>query len=703
MPSNHAYDSQEFEQLFLPYAPNLSRLAGEPVLYDGSNLFCSWGGTLKKRPPMTTVGPTTAVTQRCDQAWVYETLEASPAVYIVGSFHDASTGLWNLKWFNLNVATPTWTTVDERRACNHSTLAHEGLVRRGKLYIKAFPLNAGADPNTFDTLGSIFLDGTGGNGCFTHDWGMLGPTDPAALTNPAGWDASTNAITVLNSWLYTYTIVSQSGNESDRAPLETNPDKSPSASGAFTNKIPAMSVVGPTDTSEYPYLNIYRSTDGGGTFFFLHQLVNLGGTQTFQDKYRESGAGGGVFNDPVPDDQLDTTHVAPTTTSNGPPPTVAPPSVTGADPIAPCTRIVEYAGRIWYGIDEYLFFSALEELNEGVPEECWPAGDALPNFYRMPKGIAQLEVTPAGLLVTTRTETIRVEGTNRASFNPRPFLGGIGGAALQNRGSIEAGDYAAWLTQDFRIVVVHGDSYAVLSNPIGALIENYALAGRQIDIKFWAHGDKEWLVIGAHDLTTSTNTRWVIYDLGLSRIHSNDFWFVPWAVQSTAMAVGQKNISDSANKLFVMLWDGTNTRIAYMNIDATDYEDLVPATGLGSTYAWTLTTGLLGVPEGDHVNKLRGPDFSPAFASVQIERLAIDGDTDPSVSAYYDDFFNDPVNLVPGDLPARREQSIGYTSLTYNEAQRVCKHVAIKVDGINDALGAELFQLAFNWLPESGA
>lgn len=704
MPSNHSYDSQESAQLYLPYAPNLSKLAGEPVLYDGSNMYCTWGGTQKKRPPMVTIGPTTQLTTRCDRLWIYETLDATPNVYIVGSFY--SSGVWILRWFDANAVTPTWTTVTERRACNNSTLPHEGIVRRGKLFIKSFPMNAGTIGGTnWDTLGSIILDGTGGNGIITHDWGAIGPTDPAALTNPAGWTASSGSVTVLNSWLYAYTWVMQSGNETNRSPLETNPDKSPSGTGAFTNKIPAMAVVGPTDTTEYPYINIYRTTDGGGTFFLLKQIVNLGGTQTFTDTYLESGASGGTFTNPTPDTQLNTTAVAPTTTSNGPPPTVAPPFTTGSDPIAPCTRIVEYAGRLWLGIGEYLFFSALEELNSGVPEECWPAGDQLPNFYRMPKGISQLEVTPSGLLVTTRTETIRVEGTNRASFNPRPFLGGVGGAALQNRGSIEAGDYAAWVTQDFRVVVIHRDSYAVLSNEIGSVIEGFADAGMNIDIKFWAHGDKEWLLVAAHDPVTPANSRWLIYDMNLSRkLSGTNFWFVPWVVQSSAIAVGQYHVMDSENRILTALWDGTYCRLTYMYLDATDYEDLNPATGAGSAYGWTLTTSLQTVPEGDHVNKLRAPNMSPCFTSVQVERTVVAGDADPSVSLYYDDFFSLPVPLPISDPPARRPQSTGYTTLTYNGGVRTCKHVALLLTGdATSTVGAEILQLAFNWLPESGA
>jgi len=282
MPSNRAYDSQEFEQLYLPFAPNLSKLAGQPILFTGSNMFCTWGGTQKKRPPMTTIGPTDQLTTRCDRLWVYETLEATPSVYIVGSFYDSANLVWILRWFNLGIPGSSWQTAGERRACNHSTLPHEGIVRRGRLYIKSFPLNAG---DNSDTLGCIVLDGTGGNGILTHDWGAIGPTVAAALSSPAGWTSSANAVTVLNGWLYTYTWIQQSGNETDRAPLQTNPDLNPSGTGAFTNKIPSMTVIGPDDTTEYPFINIYRTTDGGGTFFLLKQIVNLGGSQVFQDTF----------------------------------------------------------------------------------------------------------------------------------------------------------------------------------------------------------------------------------------------------------------------------------------------------------------------------------------------------------------------------------------------------------------------------------
>src|SRR6185369_15885015 len=217
MPSNQAFDSQEFEQLYLPYAPNVSKLANEPLLVDGSNLLTTWGGTLKKRFPVTTIGPTDSLGFRCDRLWIYETLEPSPNVYVVGSFYDPTDPtlpVWVLYYFNLSTPSPVWIKVTEKRACNHSTLPHEGIVRRGILYIKSFPMNAGVTEGVdFDVLGSIALNGDGGS-INTHVWGTLGPTAPAALSDPGTWSASTNPITVLQGWTYTYTWVEQSGNES---------------------------------------------------------------------------------------------------------------------------------------------------------------------------------------------------------------------------------------------------------------------------------------------------------------------------------------------------------------------------------------------------------------------------------------------------------------------------------------------------------
>lgn len=692
------FDSLELKTLALPYAPNRGFLSEQPCLQDGYDAYVTWGGTLNKRPGTLAYGPASAITKRIDRLWFYETLETTPTVYMVGSFKNGT--VWELQYAKVSTGTPAWTLATERRGCNHSKFPHEGLVKRGKLYLKGFPLIA----DDASLLGSVVLDASTGS-MVTHDWGALGPTSPSALTNPAGWTASAHAVSVLTSWGYVYTIVMASGQETNHSPLQTNPDAAPSFTGAFTNKLPAMSVTGPADTTEYPFLNIYRTTDGGGTFFFLKQITNTGGAITFEDKYLASGSGNA---DPLPDSLLDTAQVSPTTQSNSPPPTVPVGLVTGTDAIQRCTRIVEYANRIWYGIAQYLFYSALEELNAGVPEESWPSGISLPNFFELPRIITQLINTPDGILSITTKETIRINGTTKSTFNPRPFLGNIGGAPnYQNRASVEAGENVAWLTQDFRLAVVHGDQYAILTNPLGLQFQTDANNGNQFDIKFWAQADKEWLLVASIDQTTPANTKVWVYDLFRARVSSDDFWYVPFSVKCSALAVGQQSVTDSENKLIFSLWDNTNTKLGKLDASAIPVAtDINPSSGTPSNFGMSFTTWLAGVPPGDHENELRKPFDNPVWSALQYERtnFGVAGEVDPQAYIYVDDFFSSPITLqYPGDQPARREQSKGFLTIIQNDIREVCKHGAIQLTSAASAFPVELHQLAWIWEPDGGA
>lgn len=691
MPDNQQYDSLALPDMVLPYAPNAGPLINKPFVNSGSNTYTTWGGTLKKRPgflDLTAVSTTFAP----ERLWIYETLEANPVVYAIISVKNGS--VYQLMY--LKFSSPSWSVVTERRGCNHSTLPHEGVVRRGKLYIKSFPGHL-VDPTQ---LGCIYLDGTGGT-MATHDWGALGPQTPVALSNPAGWGASAHAVTVLNSWIYTYTYVKVSGQETDQAPLQTNPDASPSASGPFTNKIPDMNVVGLADTTEYPFINIYRTTDGGGSFFFLHQIANTGaGTIDFKDKFLASGSGNA---DPVPDAGLDTRHQAPSTTSNSPPPTVAPPLVTGTDDIQGCSKVVTYAARIWYGINEYLFYSGNEEIDEGVPEECFPSGEATPNFFRMTSGITNMIPTPDGLLVMTRRDTTLIQGTSRATFNPRILLDSMGAAPNQHRAACTASSLQAWLTHDYRIAVINGQSFSVVSNPLGNIFKLAADAGAQIDMQYWTQSDKEYLIVACERKDDTTQTQWFVYDMDRARRVGDDFWFTPWQVRSTAIAAGASSATDTENKLYATIWDGTKMRLCNIDYTGVTASDINPTTGAATAYSWTATSSLLMVPAGDHVNLLRRPDFSPVMASFQFERTTYGGDMDPLVFGFFDDLFTNPIQLAPPQDPARRAQSLGFKTALNYDVTRVAKYSAIQWQGFSDTKQAEIHNCTFSWLPDSGA
>lgn len=699
MAHNQAFDSRALPDMVLPYAPNAGPLINKPYLRAGSNTYVTWGGTLKKRPGM--LNPFGSHLQTAigypERLWVYETLEANPVVYLVASVKGyASPTTYALLYSQLSPTPSNWNAVTERRGCNHSAFPHEGVVRRGKLYIRSFA------NSTDDTskLGAIYLDGTGGT-MATHDWGALPPQTAVALANPGSWTASNHAVTVNNSWGYVYTYQKVSGQETDQSPLQTNPDALPSFTGPFQNLIPKMTVVGLADTTEYPFINIYRTTDGGGTFYFLHQIANSGaGSITFEDKYLASTCGNC---DPIPDANLDTRHQAPSTTSNSPPPTVPLPLVTGTDAVRRTSQVVEYAARIWYAIDEYLFYSANEELDEGIPEESFPNGEATPNFFRLNNAITQLIPTPDGLLIMTKRDTTLLRGTSRATFNPVPLLGSIGGAPNMRRAATTASDKQAWLAQDFRIVIMAGQTFSVLSNPLGNPIKTLVDAGAEVELKFWSQSDKEYLVVACHNLANTALTQWFVYDFIRARRVQDDFWFTPWIIKSTALATGQSSASDTENKLFIALWDGTNSAVPILDATGVSAQDINPTTLAGAAFSWTTTLSPLMVPPGDHVNQLRVPDFSPNMASFQYERTLYTSDSDPTVVAYLDDLFTSPISLGTPGVPPRRAQSKGFKTNIQFSINTVAKYAAFQFTGASDTIQAEVHNATWSWLPESGA
>lgn len=766
MPRNQAFDNREDATFAYPYAPNLGYLTDKPALTSGYDVYSTWGGTTRKRLGTTVFGSTTAMTIYPVRCWFYETLENSPVVYLVGSFLNSA--FYELRYQKISGGGSGWTLVTERRACNQSIYPHEACAHRGKLYVKGFPtiiadptglgsivldgtggtmsthdwgalgpsspvaltypsgrsITAGTNANPTSltstahrlTTGETILI-AGGTGSWAGINGnrVVTVTGANTFTIPVdatgfggfagtvtfGWPASAHAVTVLNSWTYSYTWSLKSGHETDRAPLQTNPDLAPSSIGAFTNRLPTMTVVGPSDTTEYPYLNIYRTTDGGGTFFLLKQIANTGGTIIFVDKYLASASGNA---DPLPDSQLDTSHVAPTEFSNGPPPAVAPPLVTGTDAIQRSTPIIEYASRLWYAIGEYIFYSANEELNEGVPEEAWPAGIALPNFFRAPETVTKLIPTPSGLIIPTRKQTVKITGTNKATFNMRPFLGGVGGAYGQPLASAVVGEKAAWLTQDSRIAVVSGDNYADISKPLGSAFKTLVDAGAIMEMYFWAQGDKEWLIVAAQQPSDTTASRWLIFDLDKSMTAQVEFWFPPWRVRSTTLAVGQNSVLDTENKLIACLWNGVNFQAVKIDPTGATASDPDPTTLASTGFSWNLRTSLRTVPVGDHVNTLRAPGFSPTLASVALEKTSYTGDAEPAVNVYLDNFFTVATAMtLPADPPAGRDQSTDFLTLVHHFGlNRNCKYAAIEITGAADTAQAEIHRLQWSWLPESG-
>ncbi len=71
-----------------------------------------------------------------------------------------------------------------------------------------------------------------------------------------------------------------------------------------------------------------------------------------------------------------------------------------------------------------------------------------------------------------------------------------------------------------------------------------------------------------------------------------------------------------------------------------------PTTGAATAYDWSWTTSLQGVVRGDHVNEYRQPFLSPVLAFVEICKTNYTADSEPTLLAYYDDLYQQPVTLT---------------------------------------------------------
>lgn len=309
MPQNQAFDSGELRSLAIGYDKLSTALSPDVRLVDGLNMMVTNKGALNKRPGTTVFANNATQNINCyiDHGVACESLDFSTRRFLCVTTYTSSTATYSI----INITPGTAVSgIVSLRSNSISTLPHEMVVSRGSVYIKGFAASHLGDP-----LQSVVYDAARN---FTSFWGILGPTIPTGVT--AGV-ASTYNFTVNVGWQYVYTYKTTTGQESNRSALQTDPSKVASNTGAIANFCPSVGIQGHPDTVNVPTICVYRTTDGGGNFYFLEQITNTGsGTITYVDRNFNDGLA--VPSQPYPDSALDTTRISPTLTSNSPPPAV---------------------------------------------------------------------------------------------------------------------------------------------------------------------------------------------------------------------------------------------------------------------------------------------------------------------------------------------------------------------------------------------
>ena len=637
------FDVKWIDNLDLPYDVLTKELKDAPPrLVDGSNVY-SYEGKIRNAPGINDTGLTTfTLTKRPDRLVSYETLENPPKVYLLASIYNASTTFWEMWYLRLDATTPAWTTLGTLRDLDKSTRPHEIVTARGLAFIKGYP--GGAN----DKYGSVIFNGSGT--LYVTTWGLPGPTTAARKNVPASWSASTNPVTVLFGWKYAYSYLTKSGHITSRSPLEYDPTKESSDTGAVTNKKPKIDVIGLADTTNVPSIIIWRTTDGGGTFFYLDTITNTGaGTITYEDNHRVPS----TTADPKTDAQLDTSNIAPSETTNTVPPPVGVGGTIGTTNIEPSTNLAYYARRIWYGIGNRLYFSGQEEIVNGVPEESFVAPNGFRGNYFIFKGQNRLvKEAKETLIIATSDEILWMRGEDRSNLRPNILQAKMGAQYGQPRAIATWGDFVIFLSDDLQVyAVIYGNKPILLSKPLGNTLRSLVTTNVDISMEVFSRDGQDYLIVAAINKATPASTRVFVYDL------QKEMWFPPWTKTISAMTFGKLKETDSKKHLIILTWDGTTSKLGVLD---PDYE-----TDAGTTFAVDFTVNLFKIPAGNSVNSLNQPLRTPEVTAFVVERTKYTSDTEPTVESRLDEFSGSFTTLTASDPPFS-DQHTSYYQKWYN-------------------------------------
>jgi hypothetical protein len=586
-------------------------------------------------------------------------------------------------------------------AINDSTTALTVSPAAGPAGFPATPFTAQLDYE------QVTVTSIGGGGNWTIVRAQNGTTAAShangTLVLWRNWTASAHQVTVNLFWRYSYCYKTVTGQYTNRAPEETNPDLLPNSTGAFTDLCPEITIQGHADTTNFPTIVVLRTCDGGGTYFTLEEIPNTGaGNISYRDDSLGSGSSGLTQNDPIPDVVLNTFAQTPNLTSNSPPPSVIAPGVIGVNQIEPSTPCVYYASRIWYGMGNLVFYSANEELPIGVPEESFPSG-LTGNFYRFQDPVTNLVDTGDALFIMTLKGAYIITGTTKDTFNLRPIYDQMGHPYNNSRAVVRYKNSIAFLTNDYKVAtIIESNEPEFISDPLESDLVDEIVADAEVDMKYWADLDKEWMVVFSHRKDDTSLSRQRMYNTKLAKNHNKPFWATPWDIPTTAAVAGRASEDTSQTKLIMALFDNDTNTTRFVELDLAAFTDDAPAGERG--YGYHFTTHLQQNPAGNHLNNLAVDSQVSDLNTMILERKVFDDEADPELVYYLDDTWTDPITPPAANGPPRREQSKGYKTL-YFQVNTVCNRAAVTISSPDDQddVPAQIETLTWVFQPGGGA
>ena len=165
-------------------------------------------------------------------------------------------------------------------------------------------------------------------------------------------------------------------------------------------------------TATFNAVEIYRTSDGGGTYLFDGAVTNPGAQTQW------------TFDDFVIDDNLDILLIAPLFHQNDPPPGAPGSSIKAlGKPVG--TISAYWQGRLWMVVGNYVYFDSGPDCTNGIPEEAWAPG----NRFQFAGPVLNLQPTADGigmLVILADRVAVILGGPETISFYATDFLGNFG-------------------------------------------------------------------------------------------------------------------------------------------------------------------------------------------------------------------------------------------------------------------------------------
>lgn len=311
--------------------------------------------------------------------------------------------------------------------------------------------------------------------------------------------------------------------------------------------------------------------------------------------------------DNASDTQLNVYSVAPTPTFNDPPPA--------------WQGMVYFAGRIWGFIDNKVWFTGLEEITVGVPEESVPSGVA-GNFWTFDQTVQGLGVAGTGsnmcLLIFCAGRVYSISGNTLDTFQ-RGLVSNRRGCRRKLLISM-IGGMCAWYDSADQIWATDGNQLQELSIPIRPDLANTNIASSSMT--FHTQAAAHWLVF-------SNGEKLFVYDI------DQEIWMPPWIFSCQYIYSGENlpgNYILMAAKPTIALKQSTtacnDNGSTYQPVIQTNLFAMVPDFGRRFSY---IASGIYDEPTRTGVPWFIQADTNGSQTFSDVQYVA---DDDPTQASY---------------------------------------------------------------------